>query len=1103
MSEEASGGGPDVRDQRRALLTEKLGARDAEVFPLSFTQQRLWFLDQLEPGKPVYYVPLAFRLEGTLDVEALQSSLREIVRRHEILRTTFRSIGGQPVQVVAADAVFELASIDLGGVPASEREETCRRRLREESVRPFDLERGPLIRVCLFRLGPEDHVLSFAIHHIVTDGWSVVVLLRELNALYAGFLKGETVVLPELPVQYGDWAVWQRQWVEEEILERQLGYWKKTLADLQTLELPADHPRPAVQSSRGATWWWALPKDLGDELRSLASQENATFFMALAAAFTTLLGRYAGQTDVSLGTPVSNRSESETQNLIGLFVNMLILRVDLNGNPTFREHLRRVRDASLEAYAHQDLPIERLVSEIQPSRDQSRTQLFQVALALEDDLAKNISLPGLTARDLPVDTGTAKFDLTLFVWDRPGGLEASFEYNTDLFESETISRMAGHFTTLLEGVVSNPERRLSDLPLLTPEEERLLLVEWNSSEKEIPRNRTVVEFFEEQVARRPGAVAAELGDQSLTYEKLNLRADQLGAHLRRRGVGPEVLVAILLERSLDMPVAVLGVLKAGGAYLPLDPSYPPERLAFMFEDSRAPFVLTQKSLIGIVPTAGIEVICLDRDWPAIVGGAGDGEVAATRLVQAPAIHPSDLAYVIYTSGSTGRPKGTELTQQGLLNLVFTHPDFFRVHGQSRMLQFATLSFDASVWELFLPLTRGGRMVLAPRDELQDPQTLAALLDRTGITITLLPPSMLAQLPTDAGRSMELLCVGGEACPPGLAGAWAGRGCLMNVYGPTETTVIITGWPVPPDFPGERAPAIGWALPNVKTYVLDANLRPAPIGVPGELCVGGPGVARGYLRRPQLTAERFVPDPYGAEPGCRLYRTGDLVRLLPDGAIDFLGRIDQQVKIRGFRVELGEIEAVLSTHPEVREVAVTVWEPSPGDKRIAAYLTTKADGAVSAGPSVENLRGFLGTRFPEHMIPSVFVTLDRLPLSPTGKLDRKALPNPAASAIGSEVAYVAPRTAREETVAGVWRRILGRERIGIHDNFFDLGGHSLLATQVVSAVRQAFRVSLPLRTLFERPTVSGLTEAVEEALLSKLDPAQLEKLLGQLEGEGHD
>ncbi len=1103
MSEEAAGGGRDVRDQRRAHLAERLGARDAEVFPLSYTQQRLWFLEQMEPGKPVYYVPLALRLRGALDARALESSLREIVGRHEVLRTTFRSIGGQPVQVVAADGAFELTSVDLEGLPALEREETCRRRLGEESVRPFDLERGPLLRAYVFRLGPEDHVLFLSIHHMVTDGWSMAVLLRELNVLYAGFLKGEPVALPELPVQYGDWAVWQRRWVEEEALEGQLGYWKKTLAGLQTLELPADHPRPAVQSSRGAAWWWSLPQDLGDKLRLLASQENATLFMSLAATFAALLYRYSGQSDVSFGTPVSNRSESETQNLIGMFVNMLVLRVDMDGDPTVRELVRRVRNASLGAYAHQDLPIERLVSELQPSRDPSRTQMFQAVFALEEDLAKDVTMPGVTAEDLRSDTGTSKFDLTLFVWERPDGLEASFEYNTDVFEPETISRMAGHFTVLLEGAVTDPERRLSHLPLLAPEEERRLLVEWNSSEKEIPRNRTVIELFEEQVARNSNGVAAEFGSQSLTYDKLNLRADQLAAYLRRLGVGPEVLVAILLERSLDIPVAVLGVLKAGGAYLPLDSSYPPERLTYMFEDSRAPLLLTQEALLGILPAPEAEVICLDRDWPAIARGDEDGKVATARLVQVPPPYPSDLAYVIYTSGSTGRPKGTGLTQQGLLNLVCTHPDFFRIHSRSRMLQFATLSFDASVWELFLPLCRGATLVLAPRDEVQDPQALAALLDRERITITLLPPSMLAQLPTDAGRSLELLCVGGEACPPGLAGAWAGRGCMLNAYGPTEITVIATGWPIPPGFPGDRPPSIGRGLPNVKTYVLDAHLRLVPVGVPGELCVGGPGVARGYLGRPELTADRFVPDAYGTTPGSRLYRTGDLVRLCPDGAIEFLGRIDQQVKIRGFRVELGEIEVVLSTYPEVREVAVTVWEPVPGDKRIAAYLTAKADDPARGGPSVENLRRFLGTRLPDYMIPSAFVTLDRLPLSASGKLDRKALPDPAASTISSETAYVAPRTPREETVTEIWRRILGRERIGVHDNFFDLGGHSLLATQVISAVRQTFRMSLPLRALFERPTVSGLTEAVEETLLSKLDPTQMAKLLGELEGEGHD
>jgi amino acid adenylation domain-containing protein len=1048
--------------------------------PLSFAQRRLWFLDQYEPDSPLYNLPFAIRLCGALDAGVLRRALSELTRRHEALRTTFVDAGGEPAQVIHEPADLPLPVVDLGGLPAAGREAEAMRLLREEARRPFDLRTGPLLRATLVRLGEKRHLLILNIQHIVFDGWSMGVLFSEFGALYEAYLGGGPSNLPDLPVQYADFAQWQRQWLSGATLDGLLGYWGKKLAALPALELPSDRARPPVQTFGGATTTFRLPPDLAQKLKALGRRHGATLFMTLLAAFKALLGRYSGQDDVAVGSVIANRNLGAIEGLIGFFVNTLVLRTDLSGDPPFSELLGRVRDVTLEAYAHQDLPFDRLVEALQPERDPSRSPLFQVLFVLQNAPAAT-ELPGLTVTWTEVDTGTAKCDLTVQMWDADDGLLGAVEYNTDLYDTATIARLLGHFRVLLEGVAADPARRLSELPLLTAGEQRQLLVDWNDTAVSFPHRACVHELFAEQAATTPGAVAATFAGQELTFGELDRRANQLAHYLRRLGVGRDVPVAICVERSLEMVVGLLGILKAGGAYVPLDPAYPRQRLAFVLDDVKAPVLLTQERLRGELPAGAARVVCLDAGWDAIAGeAAGDPRAGGDPR---PGATPASLAYIIHTSGSTGRPKGTLLRHRGLSSLVTAQAGIYGVGPGSRMLQFASLCFDASVWECFLALTRGATLVLAPSEELHDPRALAGVLAAARVTIALLPPSLLSQLPLDAGPALETLVVGGEACPPALAAAWAKRVRLINAYGPTEATVVATTWPVPREVDAARPLPIGRPVPNAQAYILDQTLRPVPIGVPGELCVGGVGLARGYLNQPTLTREKFIRHPFDGRRGARLYKTGDLARRLSDGNIEFLGRIDQQVKIRGFRVEPGEVESLLARHPAVRDVAVIAREDRPGDKRLCAYVVPApgaATPAAGAATPAEDLRAYLKEQLPEYMVPSAFITLDALPLLPNGKVDRRALPAPDTARLEAGRGYTAPRNAVEETLCGIWAQVLGVERAGIHDGFFDLGGHSLLATQVIARVREAFNVELPLKRLFEMPAVADFGRLVVAA-----------------------
>ena len=1364
-------------------------------YPLSFAQQRLWFLEQLEPETAIYNTPEAIRIRGPLHVEALEQSLNEIVRRHQALRTIFRVTEGPPMQVILPSLILALPVVDLSDRPENGREDQARRLAREEAERPFDLVRGPLLRATLLRLGHEDHVLLLTIHHIVSDGWSFGVFYGDLTAVYDAIAKGQPSPLTELTVQYVDYAQWQRNWLQGETLESQLAYWNVQLDGVLTLQLPTDRPRPAVQSFRGARQYFALPKELTETLKAFSQKQRATLFMTLLAAFKALLYRYSGQRDVAVGVPIAGRSRYEFEGLIGFFVNTLVLRTDLSGNPTFRELLNRVREVALGAYDHQDLPFEKLVEELQPERDLSRNPLFQVLFQLRNLPQQTLRLSDGHTEDFPFERNIAKFDLTLDITEAAGELRCIFDYNTDLFEASTVTRMQEHFKTLLESIVAQPDCAISELPLLTTTEQHQLLVSWNDTGEEHAKDTCIHYLFEEQAERTPEAVAVVFEDQRLTYRELNSRANQLAHYLKKRhGVGPEVLVALCVERSLEMFVALVGVLKAGGAYVPLDPEYPKERLEFMLEDSQTPILLTQQRFAERMRKYKARVICLDSDWEII--GRESEQNPVGRLIT------NSLAYVIYTSGSTGRPKGVAVEHKQLVNYSSSILRQLNPAPGSSFAMVQPLTVDACLTTVFTSLLTGGSLHMISREQALNSSALAEYFSRRPIDFFKVAPSHLAalQASSSADKFMPHRClvIGGEesrwdwvqslqALAPDCA--------ILNHYGPTETTVGVLTYRVQDENPHHNylTTPLGRPIANSQVFVLDSSLQAVPIGVAGELHIGGDSLARGYLNRPELTAEKFIPNPFNNHPGERLYKTGDLGRYLPDGKIEFLGRTDDQVKIRGYRIELGEIEARLREHPGIVESVVVAREdnenaeqgmqiaagqggspkskiqnPKSADKRLIAYVVPTRDrsptiagkqryklpngtavaqlnknetdymygeiferqaylrhgitikdgdcifdvGAniglfmlfadqicknpkvysfepnpivseilsanallhghdvktfafglsnesktatftyfsgfsllsgfyadpkaekevvkafmmnqqkagvsemaelieqadnildqrfspqtfsaqlrtlssvieqeqiecinllkinvekseldvllgVEEGdwkkikqivlevdvrenlgtilsllkshgyefvveqdvlltntelryvyairPSTERklireqnngahirpipvlkdpilssseLRSFLSKKLPEHMVPSVFLMLEAMPLTPHGKLNRRALPVPDNFRPELESSFVAPRTPVEKALAGIWAEVLKVEKVGVHDNFFDLGGHSLLATQVISRVRATLKIELPLRNVFEAPTVAGLAERIETVL----------------------
>ena len=1051
-------------------------SRDQDL-PLSFAQQRLWFLDQLDPGNPSYNIPLAVRLIGELDMAALERTLNEIVRRHEVLRTTFPTIAGKATQVIAPELVLTPPIIDLTHLAEDEKMERVGQSVLEEARKAFDLGAGPLLRVVLLRLGEQDHAVLLTMHHIISDGWSTGVLIHEIAALYRAFSHNRSSPLPDPSIQYADYAYWQRQWLQGDVLETQLQYWREQLAGSPPLlELPTDRPRPALQTIDGDLRAFSLPAELSRAIKKLGQSEGATLFMTLMAAFQTLLHRYSGQDDILVGTPIAGRNRAQIENLIGFFVNTLVLRTDFSEQPTFRQLLQQVRENATRAFAHQDVPFEMLVDALQPDRDMSHSPLFQVMFAMQNTPTQRLELPGLTLESLATETLSAKFDLTLTMREGSEGLTGALEYNTDLFDASTAERMLLHFQTLLQGMVANPDQPVATLSIIAEREAQQILFDWNDTEADYPHNETIPGRFAAQTRRTPDALAVVYHQDQLTFEQLNRRANQLAHHLLSLGVGPDVLVGLAIPRSTDLLVGVMGILKAGGAYLPLDPTYPRDRLAFMLEDAGVSVVVTHSSSIALLPDVGAlsrATVSIDTDWPIIT--------QQPDFNPAVALYPTNLAYIIYTSGSTGRPKGVVISHRSALNLgAALQRTVYEPTGSGgrRISLDAPLAFDASVQQ-FIMLTYGNTLVIIPDDLRGDARGLLTYIRDQRIDLFDCVPSQLkmlleAGLLDGSGWTPAVALPGGEAIaePVWRKLARAERTDFFNVYGPTECTVDVTTANVRLT---PKQPTIGRPLSNVRTYVLDRHLRPVPVGVFGELHLGGPGVARGYHNRPGLTAERFIPDPFSGQAGERLYRTGDLVRYLPDGNIEFIGRIDHQVKVRGFRIELGEIETVLRRHRALQDAVAIVREDTPGAKRLVAYVVSHEGQAM---PTVGDLRQFLAHDLPDYMVPSVFVRLDSLPLTPNRKIDRRALPAPdqaERAELGSE--FVSPQTTNEKILAEIWSDILGVERIGVHDNFFELGGDSILSIQVVARAGTAGLRITP-QQVFQYPTVGGLAAAAE-------------------------
>ena len=1068
--------GRGFSEQKLALLAsllEKEGASKAprlkripreNELPLSFGQMGLWLFDQVEPRSAAYNFPVRHDFKGHFDVEGFEWSLGEIVRRHEVLRSYYLRVDGRPVQRIAPAEMFRLPVVDLQGLPQAAREQAAASLASGDARQPFDLEKAPLIRARLLKLAPDEHVLLLNFHHIAFDWWSYGVFGEELAALYNAFLRKEKASpLPELAVQYVDFAAWQRQWLQGEILQRQLNYWREKLSgSLPVLELPADRPRPAVQSYNGSICCSVLSRKLTDALTILSQREGVTLFATLLGAFKLLLHRYTGQDDILVGTPAAGRNRAEIEGLLGFFANTLVMRTDLSGAPTFRQLLRRLKETTLGAYANQDLPFEELLEILNPKRDASHSPIFQVMLSMLNTPMQPLSLPGLRNERKMIDSGSSKFDLTLYVLEEPAGLTFICEYNTGLFNLDRIERMLGHFQVLLEGVVVDPDCRISDLPLLTAADRRLL-IELGTTCVADPEDVLLHELFEAQVHRSADAVAVEYEADRLSYRELNQRANQLAHHLRSLGVGPEVVVGLCVERSLEMVVALLAILKAGGAYVPLDPAFPQARLAYMIADSGMRVLVTHRQLDQSLPVRPPSIVHLDADWDAIARQ----DATETNL---PRPKPKNLAYVLYTSGSTGKPKGVAIPHSAVVNFLSSMQRQPGFTANDRLLAVTTLSFDIAGLELYLPLVSGGTTVIASREDAYDPGRLMQRIHQSQSTVMQATPATwraLVESGWEGSKNLKLLC-GGEALSAELAQVLLPRCAeLWNMYGPTETTIWSTlhrvtsaDGPVP----------IGRPIANTQVFILDHHRQLQPVGIVGELYIGGSGLARGYFARPEMTAERFVESPF--DPDARLYRTGDLARWLPDESLECLGRVDNQVKIRGFRIEPGEVESSLARHPAVGNCVVMARDDSHGDRILVAYVEPQPAQPV---PVISDLRAHLSNELPAYMVPSSFVVLQKLPLTPNGKIDRNSLPSPDRERIEMSEEITAPRDPIEHTLVQVWSKILRVGSIGIRDNFFDLGGHSLLAVGIIAEIERLVKRRLPLATLYKAPTIEKLAQ----------------------------
>ncbi|NEQ78177.1 MAG: amino acid adenylation domain-containing protein [Okeania sp. SIO2C9] len=1065
--------------------------RNGNPPPLSYAQQRLWFLEKMALSSNAYNMPLTLHLVGKLDYLALEKSINQIITRHETLRTTFSEINGTPVQIIKPPFELQLPKTDLSGLTPSEATTKLQQLLQQENELSFNLEVDPPIRAQLIKLETTEHILQITLHHIASDGWSLTVLPKELSAIYTATLEDKPSPLPSLPIQYADFAVWQKNYLQGETLETQLNYWKQKLQNLPQLQLPTDHPRPPVQTFNGAGIPINIPAALTSKVKQLTQKQGTTLFMTLLAAFKVLLSRYSGQESIAVGSPIANRNRSEIEGLIGFFVNSLVMYTDLGGDPSFTEVLNRVKQTALEAYGHQDIPFEKLVEELQPERSLSQNPLFQVMFAVQQEeiLKPSFNLPNLEVswyEELEVEM-TVRMDMEFHLWPAGEEIKGLCAYNRDLFEAETISRMVSHYQNLLSVAVETPEKPISQLPLMTELERDQILLEWNNTKTDYPKDKCIHQLFEEQVQKTPDALAVVFEQQKLTYSQLNSKANQLARYLQKLGVAPETLVGICVERSVEMVVGLLAILKAGGAYVPLDPSYPSERLAYMVSDAQVSVLLSQESFFTLLPEHQAQIVYLDSNenlWSDCAQGNLSSEVK-----------PSNLGYVIYTSGSTGKPKGVAMNQGALVNLLHWQHEETIVAQEAKTLQFAPISFDVSFQEIFSTWCDGGTLVLVSSELRRDPLALMEFLTHNQIERLFLPFVALQQLASVASQCQNLpqlreVITAGEqlqVTPDLLEMMKRLPNCrLQNQYGPSESHVVSAytlqgdadNWP--------KLPPIGRPIANAQLYVLSREQQPVPVGVPGELYIGGVCLANGYLRRRELTTEKFIPNPFENSRATKLYKTGDLCRYLADGNIEILGRLDHQVKVRGYRIETGEIEASLTQHPIVKETVVVATEDNLGNKRLVAYLVLETKTPASSNPKVseieqiDTVKQYLKERLPEYMIPSGFVVLSQLPLTPSGKLDRKALPVPdVASSVSTE--YVAPETETQKVLAEIWAQVLGIEKVGIHDNFFDLGGHSLLATQVVSRIRQAFDIEFPLKKIFESSTVESISKYIDACI----------------------
>lgn len=1091
----------DLSKEKQALLLKRIKERTAPVnqainqrtdvspCPLSFAQERLWFLAQMEPDNPFYNMAGVVQLQGNLNVPVLEQALNEVVRRHQALRTSFRIIENEARQVINGQTAITLAHIDLTALNELQQQSVVKVIEEREAHRVFDLQQTPLLRAALLKLDDERYVLLMTLHHIVADEWSLRLLINEVGTYYEVFKNGNPSLEPELPIQYADFAVWQRERLQGELYDRQIAYWQQYLEAASTaLELPTDRTRPTVMSYRGANHEFELSRETSAALIGLSRQADTTLFAVTMAAFTVLLSRYSGQDDICIGYPIANRNRRDIESLIGFFVNTQVLRSDLSGNPTFTELLDRIRKNSLDAQNNQDLPFERLVEELKLERELNRTPLFQAMLVYQNAPMDQLNVSDLHFKVADAKMNSAKFDLTLTVSRSENQLHCSLNYSTDLFDESTIVRMANHLQNLLAGIVRQPEARVLELPMLSASERQQILVESSNTHAGYPQHLCIHQLFEEQVKKTPDAIAAVFEDKILSYSDLNCQANRVAHYLLALGVCPDERVAICVERGLDMIVGLLGILKAGGAYVPLDPDYPAERLAYMLSDSAPAALLTQSALQsnlpGLLPFA-LPILLLDT-----VSGT------ASQFAHYPAYNPDPkalglsaghLAYIIYTSGSTGLPKGVMVEHEQVVRLFAAAQDKFHFDGADVWTLFHSFAFDFSVWELWGALIYGGRLVLVSYDTSRSPDAFYALLCRESVTVLNQTPSAFRQLLAAQTRNPEphaLRCIvfGGEALEFHSLAPWLERNGLehtqlINMYGITEITVHATYYRIlRSDIESQRGSLIGRPLPDLSFYILDAQMQPVPLGVTGEIYIGGAGVARGYLNRPELSAERFISDPFSMniESADRLYRTGDLGRRLPDGNVEYIGRNDFQVKIRGFRIELGEIEEQLAACHGVRDAVVIAREDSPGDKRLVAYLIAQDGSELSAA----ELRAQLATVLADYMLPSAFVTLTAFPLTANGKLDRHALPAPDARSVISRH-YEAPQGAVENAVADVWRELLRVDQVGRHDNFFELGGHSLILVGLIERLRQ-LGLMANIRMLFAAPTLAAMAQAVSRA-----------------------